>query len=136
MGDPFPGAPQSKVSQMIVGARPVRGDLPAEQNGETRVVLNNRVELVTGESKNPGSRKTTRGMIHRGVLCRLKPKDGAGEREIKDLAGTIVEQHGESDPAAQNDKIRGTNVTLPIEIGSGRDDPSAGLQIGDGVEFF
>ena len=75
-------------------------------------------------------------MIHRGVLCRLKPEDGAGEREIEDLAGTIVEQHGKTDPAAQNDKIRGTDLTLPIEISPGRDDPSAGLQIGDGVEFF
>src|SRR5271169_1091765 len=136
MGDPFSGVPQSEVSQMIMGARLIRRDLPAEQDGETRVVLDNRVELVTGESKNPGNRKTTCGMIHRGVLCRLKPEYGAGEREIEDLARTIVEQHGKSDPAAQNDKIRGANVTLPIEIGPGRDDPSAGLQIGDGVEFF
>jgi hypothetical protein len=75
-------------------------------------------------------------MIHRDVLCRLKPEDGAEEREIKDLAGTIVEQHGKSDPAVQNDKIRGKDVTLPIEIGPGRDDPSAGLEIGDGMEFF
>jgi hypothetical protein len=51
MGDPFPGAPQSEVSQMIVGTRPVRRDLPAEQDGKTRVVLDNRVELVTGKAK-------------------------------------------------------------------------------------
>ena len=55
-------------------------------------------------------------MIHRGVGCRLKSKYGTRKCEIQDLVGTVIEQHRQGDPAIQNDKVGGTEITLPIEV--------------------
>ena len=65
MSDSFPGAAQSEVGQMIVRPRLVRGDLATKQKRKTWIVLDNRVELAPRESKNPGGRKTTCGVVHR-----------------------------------------------------------------------
>ncbi len=51
MRDAFPGGAQAEVCQMVVCTRLIRGDLPAEQDGKARIVLDDRVELVSGKGK-------------------------------------------------------------------------------------
>jgi hypothetical protein len=101
---------------MVVRTRLVSGDLAAEQNSEAWIGLDDDVQLVPWEGENAHYRKATGRVIHWCVRCRLKPKYGARQREIQDLAGAVIEQHREGDPAIQNNEVRGTDITLPIEI--------------------
>src|SRR5208282_4001163 len=110
--------------------------LAAEQNSKAWIGLDNDVQLVPWEGENAHHRKATSRVIHRRVRCRLKPEHGARQCKIQDLAGAVIEQRGEGNPAVQNNEIVGTDITLTIEIRSGGDDPSTGFQIGDRREFF
>jgi hypothetical protein len=75
-------------------------------------------------------------VIHRGVWRLLKAEDCAGESEIQDLAGAVIEKYREGDPAIENNEIGGADVTLTIEIRSDGDDLGTGFQIGDRAELI
>jgi len=70
------------------------------------------------------------------VRSQLKPEYRTRQREIQDLAGAVIEQHGQRDPAVQNNEIPGIDLTLPIEVQPAGHDPRTAFQIGNGLELF
>jgi len=135
MRDALPGASQTEVCQVIVGARLIGADLSAEQSSEAWIGLDDDIQLLPRKGVHTHYRKAAGGMMHRGVRCRLKPEHRPRQREIHDLAGTVIEQHGERDPAIENNEVCGTDFTLAVELRSDRDDASSCLQIGDRAEL-
>ena len=58
-GDALPCLSQPKVSEMIVGARLIGGDLAAEQNREARIAFDDRVQLASWKSIDAHDRQAT-----------------------------------------------------------------------------
>ena len=88
MRNAFPGAPKTEVGEVIVRATFIGGDLSAEQNSETRIGLDEGVQLTPRKGVCAHYRKAAGGVIHRSVRSRLKPEHRARQREIQDLVKT------------------------------------------------
>src|SRR5271165_1724967 len=135
MCDALPGVSKTDVGEMVMRSRLIRGDLTAEKDGETRIGLDDDVQLPPRDGVHAHHREATGGVIHRGVRRRLKPQDRTRKCKIQNLAGAVVKKHGEGDPAIENNEVCGTDFALAIELRSDRDDPSTCLQIGDRAEL-
>jgi len=90
MCNALPGVSKTDVGKVVMGARSIGGDLTAKQNGETRIGLNDDVQLPPREGVDAHYREAPGGMIHRGLRRRLKPKDRTRKCEIQNLAGAII----------------------------------------------
>src|SRR6516162_6610092 len=102
MRDAFSGASKTEVGEVVVCARLIGGDLPAEQNSEAWVGLDNVVQLTPWKGVYAHYGKAMGGVVHRSARSRMKPEYRTRQREIQDLAGAVVKQHRQSDPAIKD----------------------------------
>ena len=58
-GNALPCPSQPKVGEMIVGARPIAGDLAAEQNSQAWIAFDDRVQLTSWKSIDAHDRQAT-----------------------------------------------------------------------------
>ena len=75
MRDAMPGVPKTDVGEMVMRARLIGGDLAAKQDGETRIGLDNDVQLAPRKCVDAHYRKAPSGVVHRGVRRLLKAKN-------------------------------------------------------------
>jgi hypothetical protein len=99
---------------VVVRARLISSDLPAEQDSESRIGFDDTVQFLPREGIGTHYGETPRRVIHRRVCVRLKSEYGTREGEIQDLARAVIEKHGEGNPATEQDKTRRAGITLTV----------------------
>ena len=75
MCDALSGVPKTDIGEVVMRARLIGGDLAAKQDGETRIGLDNDVQLAARKCVDARYRKAPSGVVHRGVRRLLKAKN-------------------------------------------------------------
>jgi hypothetical protein len=82
MRDALPGVPKTDIGEVVMRARFIGGDLATQQDRETRIVLDDNVQLAPRKCVDAHYREAPSGVIYRGIRRLLKAKDRTRKCEI------------------------------------------------------
>src|ERR1700730_426276 len=135
MRDAFARTSQAKIRQVIMRTCFIRGSLTTKQSRKVWIGLDDDIQLLLWNDVDARQGKAAGGGIHQGVSDR-EPEHRARQCEIHDLAGAVIEKHGQCNPPIEDDESGRTLITLHVQMCTNGKNPSIRLEIENPLEFL